>query len=254
MNWSVMISNRFIVIVPVYNSERYIEKCLTSVLSQNYNNYELVVIDDCSTDDTYKIINNIHAKYGYNFIVCGNHYRVGSALANIVKAIELFSHDKEDIIVTIDGDDFLHNNNVLFYLNEVYQDKDIYMTYGQFIPLSGSYGKFCKPIYNTQMYRKSGAWHASHLRTFKNKLWCRINDQDLRDDNGDYYKVTGDAAYMYPLLEMCGTKHHKFIDEILYVYNEINPMNDMKVNLAEQIRIAEQIRNKPVYDELGKIL
>lgn len=249
-----MLNNKFVVVIPVYNAEKYIEKCLVSVLNQDYENYELIIMDDHSTDSTYKIINNIHAKYDYNFIVCENHYRVGSALANIVKAMELFSHDKEDIIVTIDGDDFLHNNNVLSYLNEVYQNKDIYMTYGQFIPLSGSYGKFCQPISNTQEYRKSGLWYASHLRTFKNKLWYKINDQDLRDDNGDYYKVTGDAAYMYPLLEMCGAKHHKFIDETLYVYNEINSMNDMKINVKEQIKIAGHIRSKPVYAELGEIL
>lgn len=250
----IMQSNKFIVIVPVYNAEKYIEKCLFSILCQNYNNYELVVIDDNSTDNTYKIINDVHANHGYNFVVCKNHYRVGSALANIVKGIELFSHNREDIIVTIDGDDFLYNDKVLSYLNDIYQDKNIYMTYGQYTPLSGLYGKYCSKIDNIREYRKSGLWYASHLRTFKNKLWYKINDADLKDENNRYYKVAGDAAYIYPMLEMCGDKHHKFIDEILYIYNDLSPMNDMKANMEEQIRTAESIRNKDIYDEIkGRI-
>lgn len=244
------IDNKFVVVVPVYNAERYIARCLESVLSQDYKNYVLVVIDDCSTDNTCRIINDIHNKYSGGFIVCKNQQRDGSALGNIVKGIKLISSDKEGVIVTIDGDDFLYNNGVLSYLNGVYQDKNIYMTYGQFVPLSRSYGKFCKPIPDPKKYRKSGEWFASHLRTFKNKLWEQIKDGDLRDENGDYYKVAGDAAYMYPLIEMCGTKYCKFIDEILYVYNDLNPDNDMKINVKEQLRIAACIRNKPVYMEL----
>ena len=246
----IMQNNRFVVVVPVYNAEKYIEKCLTSILSQDYDNYELVIIDDCSTDNTYKIINDVHASHDYSFIVCRNHYRVGSALANIVKGIELFSYDGEDIIVTIDGDDFLYNDKVLSYLDDVYQDKNIYMTYGQYLPLSGSYGKYCSKIDDIREYRNSGLWYASHLRTFKNKLWYKINDADLKDENNEYYKIAGDAAYIYPMLEMCGDKHHKFIDEVLYVYNDLNSMNDMKMNMQEQIKVAELIRNKNVYNEI----
>jgi len=233
--------NKFIIIVPVYNSEKYIEKCLASILSQNYKNYELIVIDDCSTDNT-------ASKIPCNSIK--NSSRLGSASGNIAKAIKLFSDNKEDIIVTVDGDDFLYNNNVLSYLNGVYQDKQICMTYGQYIPISKSYGKFCKPITNTQTYRKSGKWFVSHLRTFKNKLWHKIDDNDLRDKKNEYYKVAGDASYIYPLIEMCGQKHCKFIDEILYIYNDLNPANDMKTNAKEQLRVATEIRAKPIYKEI----
>jgi len=241
--------NKFIVIVPVYNSEIYIEKCLSSIISQNYNNFNLVVMDDCSTDGTYTILYNM-LKHQQNATVYMNDVRMSSASGNIAAAIKLFSFGKEDIIVTVDGDDFLYNSNVLSYLNDVYQDTYIYMTYGQYIPMSKSYGKFCKPIVDTRTYRKSGQWVASHLRTFKNKLWHKIKDNDLRDKQGNYYKVAGDASYIYPLIEMCGQKHCKFVDEILYVYNDLNPANDMKANVKEQLRVAAGIRNKPIYKEI----
>jgi glycosyltransferase involved in cell wall biosynthesis len=245
-----MKKNKFIIIVPVYNSEEYIEVCLESILKQDYNNYELVVIDDSSTDDTYSIINKVHEKYNKNFNVHKNQKRIGSPLANFVKGIELFSHDKEDIIITVDGDDWLSNNDVLSYLNDVYQDDSIYMTYGQFEPLSKAYSNYCKPIPNIQRYRKSGQWLASHLRTFKNKLWCLINDDDLRDVNGEYYKIGSDTSYMYPLIEMSGHKHIKFIEKVLYIYNDLNPSNDMKIHLKEQLRVIDIIKNKKEYKEI----
>ena len=40
------------VMVPVYNAEDYIEECLDSILNQDYKNIEIVVSDDCSSDNT----------------------------------------------------------------------------------------------------------------------------------------------------------------------------------------------------------
>ena len=44
------------VIIAVYNTEKYVGKCLDSLFNQTYSNIELVVINDCSTDDSLKIL------------------------------------------------------------------------------------------------------------------------------------------------------------------------------------------------------
>ena len=46
------------VIIPLYNAEKYIGECLDSILAQTFDDYEIIVVDDCSTDDSCKIVEN----------------------------------------------------------------------------------------------------------------------------------------------------------------------------------------------------
>lgn len=51
-----MVCKKVSVMIPVYNQEDYVKECLDSILSQDYQNIELVVIDDCSTDSTKEVL------------------------------------------------------------------------------------------------------------------------------------------------------------------------------------------------------
>lgn len=53
---------KFSIIIPAYNAQNYIDICLNSIFIQTYTNYEIIVVDDCSTDNTYEVLkqyNNI---------------------------------------------------------------------------------------------------------------------------------------------------------------------------------------------------
>ena len=56
------------VIVPSYNHEKYIVECIESIVNQTYKNIELIVIDDCSTDDSVSIIKKLSEKHKFIFI------------------------------------------------------------------------------------------------------------------------------------------------------------------------------------------
>ena len=81
-------------------------------------------------------------------------------------------------------------------------------------------------------------------------MWKKIEIEDLKDKNGNYWKVSGDLSFMFPMFEMSGEKHYKFMSDINYVYNEINPLNDFKVNLNDVLSISNEIRNKKSYQNL----
>ena len=90
----------------------------------------------------------------------------------------------------------------------------------------------------------------SHIRTWKSFLWKKINEEDLKDENGRYWEVAGDLSFMFPMLEMSGLEHYTFMDNINYIYNETNPINDHKVNFGKVQKIVNQIRNKKPYNKI----
>ena len=53
-------------IVPVYNSEKYVGKCLDSILNQTYTNFEILVVNDGSKDNSQKVIEEYQNKENYN--------------------------------------------------------------------------------------------------------------------------------------------------------------------------------------------
>ncbi len=87
------------VIIPVYNSEKYIEKCLKSVIGQTYKDTEIIVIDDGSKDDTGKICDSFRQD---NIRVFHQENQGVSVARN--KGLE---EAKGEFIMFVDGDDYL---------------------------------------------------------------------------------------------------------------------------------------------------
>lgn len=54
--------NKFSIIVPVYNGESHIKKCIDTLLKQTYNDFEIIIINDGSTDDTKSVLTKFYAK------------------------------------------------------------------------------------------------------------------------------------------------------------------------------------------------
>ena len=64
--------------------------------------------------------------------------------------------------------------------------------------------------------------------------------------------MTGDLAAMMPMIEMAGERF-KFIPDVLYTYNDTNPINDHKVSKELQRKIDIEIRGKKKYQRLEKL-
>ena len=51
------------IIIPIYNAEKFLAKCLDSILAQTYKNYEVICVDDCSTDNSLSILEQYAKQY-----------------------------------------------------------------------------------------------------------------------------------------------------------------------------------------------
>ena len=235
----------FNIIVPVFNAEKYIEKCLNSIIKQSYKNYQVNVIDDCSSDYSYELALEICNRYE-NFDICKNPRRLG-ALHNINKLLSLnIDVPSKTIDILVDGDDYLYSGDVLDILYEKYLNTNCLITYGSYLSSKGVTGhKYPRLIRELNLYRKY-FWYASHLKTFRHDLWLSIKKSDFLSHNGHYFSVAWDLALMFPMLEMAGDRQ-EFIKEVLYVYNDKNPISDHKIRRKEQILAAKEIREKNRY-------
>lgn len=103
------------IVVPAYNVDRFICKCLDSILAQNYKKYEIIVVDDGSLDDCGLIIDG-YAKKDYRIIVIHKKNAGLSDARN--KGIDLsFAFDNIKWISFIDSDDWVHP----YYLSALYE-------------------------------------------------------------------------------------------------------------------------------------
>ena len=242
---------KFKIVIPFFNCEKWVEKCINSVKIQIYENFECLLIDDMSTDNSADIVKKeIADDPRFNLI---QNKDKKYALANIVNAIEEFKCSDDNVILLLDGDDWFATSATLSKLCSTYIGDNL-MTYGSYVfNPSGVRGpepsKYSSEVVETNSFRKD-KWRASHLRTFKYKLWKHIDYNDLKDENGAYYKMAYDQAIMLPLLELAG-KNSKYISEILHVYNRDNPLNIDKNKAQEQHALAQEIRSKKPYNKLA---
>ena len=235
----------FNIIVPLFNAEKYIEKCLNSLVKQSYKRFQVQVVDDCSSDSSYEIASSI-CQEKKNFKVLRNNRRIG-ALHNIFNLLNTrIKEPSKTIDLIIDGDDYLYSSDVLNIVEEKYIQTNCLITYGSHISSKGVKGKkYPLLIREFNLFRKY-FWYASHLKTFRHDLWLSLNPQDLLNKKREYFSVACDLAIMFPLLEMAGNRQ-EFIREILYFYNEDNPISDHKIRRKEQILAAREIRQKNRY-------
>lgn len=111
--------NRFSIIIPNYNKEEYVRETLESIFNQTYKNFEVIVVDDGSTDKSIEIIKEFDIKLFHT-----NRKRAGGA-RNVG-----IDNATGDYIIFLDSDDYFTNNTVLERLNNLINGEDmIFLNY-----------------------------------------------------------------------------------------------------------------------------
>ena len=242
-----------VVVSPFYNCTNYIVKCIQSVAAQDYDNYVHILIDDCSTDNSAEVvkatIESLPKEIQDKFKLAVNTENLGAVRNQIGHIRNLLNNNS--IVMLLDGDDSLVNDNTIFSQYNALYDDSTEFTYGSCwsmvdnIPLiSQPYPEHVKQARDYRNHHFNWILPYTHLRTFRKYLINDLEDSLFQNQQGEWFKAGGDGSVFYALIEAADPNKVKCLQDIVYNYNDINPLNDYKVNAVEQNQNAQQIIKK----------
>ena len=243
---------KFGIIVPNCNYAEWLDKCLNSILNQTYKNFEIIFVDDCSTDNSVKIAKEI-LKLPHKVIELKQKRLNGGARNEAY----LYLSDDVDYVYYIDSDDWLYDDNALDKINLAlqYDEPDVL-----FVGLTSCKGNKIKienlPEYKNR-YEAFEGWSGSCGKVIKKSLAtrqeCLYNEGTLKEDKNQHCKI---CFYMGDF---------KCLPEPIYVWNKNNTKSITTIreqiiwgtstirHYADTLQLALSIQGKDkVIDELMK--
>lgn len=212
------------IIVPVYNTEKYLNRCLDSIFIQEYNNLEVIIINDCSpnADKCRKIVQSyIDKKYNIKYIE--NEDNLGSAWSRL----NGLSYARGKYVHFVDSDDWLQKDSYkiadkyikknydVLYFNGEYASDDKTWEFDFHIP--GDYARYGKRVAFDDMF-----FNDAQRRT----LWCRIFKRSLAIKgayNMPTEKISVADDWILNLFILFFSKNYRSISNKIYYYYQDNP-------------------------------
>lgn len=239
---TIMTSSRVTIVVPSYNNEEYVDANLLSICGQSYQNKRIIYINDASTDRTSEVAKKwlLDGKGE----VIDNQKRL-YAMENLYQVIQSLPED--DIVVVVDGDDWLARSDVIDQIVKQYDEHGAMLTFGRYVKYPTFEPGPIREAYRNLSIREE-EWFLSHVKTFYAKLFQKIRLNDLMID-GAFVKAASDVAMMWPMYEMAGEHVHQ-MDETLYVYNLENVDRVAISQPGEQQHVVDYLRKQSPYERV----
>jgi glycosyltransferase involved in cell wall biosynthesis len=250
-----------VVIIPSYNNSQYFIANLESIFGQSYSNFRIIYIDDASPDGTGNLVESYLDKHGYKnkVTLIKNRTRLG-AMENLYYAVH--SCKDEEVVVAVDGDDQLAHSNVLHKINKIYQNPDIWMSYGGLKDFLGIEQKPPKGNYLSPNHGSSGSHRINRYfattspRTFYAKLFKLVKQEDLLYKGihsqlmRNFFPSAHDIAFMLPMGEMAQDNQMHYEEDTLYLYNNFTSLNDFRTGPTLQWECDQLVRRLTPYQPI----
>lgn len=261
---------RFHIIIP-FGSRVGLDWCLRSVASQVYDNYIVYIVDDCcdnKSNETKSLIYSLGIDQDKTKLFITN--EKSYPLLSRCIAYENMNAQRSDVVVHLDGDDFLTNPDVLQLLDEIYCCSTVKMTHGGSVTVTtdakffatdkhslySEYSEAWRSVdwcskYNNLTGRlvketkfDSGTeyidvneikWGHMHLRSHRYHLWHDINKQHFKL-NGMYVKAATDMAIFLPMLLITKKADIKYIDRLVYAYTRYPKGTSTQTSVGDDLK------------------
>jgi glycosyltransferase involved in cell wall biosynthesis len=244
---------RFKIISVGWDCADLLDRTLHSISRQDWSAYDVVIVDDATEDPRQaKRIKEWCLDQGSRWRAVFNTTRRGPVV-NQMKAIALSKPADDDVIVwlDLDGDRFAHPG-VLEILADAYEDRTTMMTYGTYKPIPdpgypvpvGPYplSVIVDNAYRADTLANGPRWN--HLRTMRGDVVKAIPRDQFTWRDGRFYEHGADYVYMTCGLELAGGRH-KWIPEVLCLYNAANPRADNICHPVDTNRCVGDFLQRP---------
>ena len=196
------------IIVPNYNYSEWLDKCLSSIARQTYKNFEVIFVDDCSTDNSIEIASKYQSVMDMTIVELKQKRYNGGARNEGY----LYLSNDTDYVWYVDSDDWISENALELINNNLQGSPDVVFV-GLRVEQNGiERGYYVQKYYNR--YEAIEGWSGSSGKVIKKELAtnqkCLYQEGTLKEDRNQHYKIC---------LNM---KSFKCLDEMIYTWNKNN--------------------------------
>lgn len=243
-------------LVPVYNTERYLKKCIDSLLVQKGASFEIVLLDDGSTDSCPEICDEYKAAYP-NIIKVIHKENEGLLLTRR----RGFREASGEWFICVDSDDYVAPDLLQSVVKtiEKHDDCDMVMFNYYYVDDQGTVSPSRLQLKDGSVYRgesKQQLYAARLTTTSLNNMWLRAIRRDIVDIEADYSEMgirnmCEDALQVLPLYT--NTQKTVYVDKPLYYYRKANGSITSNTTLAHWQAIHRSFVLEQPYAELWQV-
>lgn len=253
---------KFCIIIPNYNNDHgdiegktFLQKCIESILGQTYKNFEIIIVDDMSTDTSVKTIEKYRKQDNRITLIENSRKRYNGGSRNV--GIEIAQEYRVfNYYCFLDSDDWWKDENVLKRINDNLWDCEL-MLLG------------CEMIFpdGTKQTKINEYDNYKDFFICDNKTWCTAWSRVIRKDKIVYFPestLMEDRTWAYEQADNVSLENVRNLKEVCYVWNRLNTTNSVSLkrgnmweasmwkHIGEQYMLLERLKHKemiPVLEE-----
>lgn len=250
------IDYKFAIIVPNYNNDHgdyegktFLKNCIESILNQTYRNFELIIVDDLSTDGSVKTIEEYQRKDKRIHLLKNIRKRYNGGSRNV--AIEYAIKNLDiDYFAFLDSDDWWKDNEVLETINA--------RLYGHDMMILGAEMLFKEGV-KYQTYNEYKTYKDFFISEGKSTLWCTAWCRVIKKEKIVYFcedTLMEDRVWSYRQADNVNIDRVINVKKICYVWNRTNVTNSVSIvrdgywnasaycHIGHQLQLITQLKHK----------
>lgn len=256
------IDYKFAIIIPNYNNDHgdyegktFLQNCIESVLNQTYRNFDLIIVDDLSTDGSVKTIEKYQEKDKRIHLIKNIRKRYNGGSRNV--AIEYAIKNLDiNYFCFLDSDDWWKDNEVLETINS--------RLYGHDMMLLGAEMLF-KDGVKYQTYNEYKTYKDFFISEGKSTLWCTAWCRVIKKEKIVYFcedTLMEDRVWSYRQADNVDIDRVINVKKICYVWNRTNITNSVSIvrndywnasaycHIGHQLQLISQLKHKEMISTL----